>query len=213
MKKARTRIKICGVTRPEDAILAAELGADAVGLVFYPPAPAAVTIAQAAEIARVLPPFVSAAALFVRASAEFIGEVIDAVRPQILQFHGGEDAKFCGQFSQPYIFACRVRESADIIKAIESHPSARAILLDSFSKDSPGGSGRTFDWNLIPPNSSKPLILAGGLTPQNVGAAVRSARPFAVDVASGVRDDENPRRKNPDKIRAFIEEVKNADES
>jgi phosphoribosylanthranilate isomerase len=209
----RTRIKICGITAPGDARLAAALGADAIGLVFYPPAAAAVSLKAAEQIAGALPPFVSAVALFVNADAGFVREAQAASRAALLQFHGDETAAFCEKFTTPYIAVCRVKNRGDVSRAIKAHPAARGILLDAFAANAPGGSGRVFDWNLIPRRASLPLIIAGGLTPANVGGALASRRFWGADVSSGTRAADNPRRKSRNKIRAFINAVRAADDA
>lgn len=201
----RTRIKICGITRPEDAKAAIEAGADAIGLVFYAPSPRAVNIAQAQEIAAVVPPFVTITALFVDPSREEVQKVLDSVRIDLIQFHGDEDEHFCEQFNTSYIKAIRVRQTQDVVANSLRFPSALAFLLDSFKAGVPGGTGETFDWSLIPKESSKPIILAGGLTADNIALAIQQVQPFAVDVSGGVEAAKGI--KDPSKIQAFINEV------
>ncbi len=201
----RTRIKICGITRPEDAQAAIQAGADAIGLVFYAPSPRAVNIEQAQKIAAVVPPFVTITALFVDPSAEEVQKVLDSVRIDLIQFHGDEDEHFCEQFNTSYIKAIRVRQTQDVVANSLRFPSALAFLLDSFKAGVPGGTGETFDWSLIPKESSKPIILAGGLTAENIALAIQQVQPFAVDVSGGVEATKGIR--DPSKIQAFINEV------
>lgn len=182
----KPRIKICGFTRPEDALAAAELGADAVGLVFYEKSKRAVTIGAAQEIVRALPPFVSAVALFVNETAENIENVLAAVPIDIIQFHGDEPPEFCRGFARPYIKAVRVQNTADIIAACETYPDARAVLFDAHIEGEYGGTGHSFDWQMLPQNLNGHWILSGGLTPENVAEAVRITGAQAVDVSSGV---------------------------
>lgn len=208
----RTRIKFCGITNPACAAAAARAGADAVGFVFYPPAPVAVDAEAAARAAAALPPFVAKVALFVDAEVDTVRRVVEVLRPQYLQFHGGEDAAFCRQFNTPYIKARRVRAAADIRAARAEHPDCCALLLDAYADDKPGGTGKTFDWSLLPSGGGgAPLIVAGGLTAENVGGLIRAARPWAVDVSSGVAEDGNRRRKNYDKMKSFYANVRDAD--
>ena len=206
----RTRIKICGITRPEDALHAVECGADAIGLVFYAKSPRAVTIDQAVAIACELPPFVSVVALFVDAAPDFITTVLGQVSVNTLQFHGDESAQFCAQFERPYIKALRVRPSDDPVAASLAYPSARGILLDSWREGVPGGTGETFDWRLARGVFPKPLVLAGGLNAANVGTAIEQVRPDAVDVSGGV--ELKPGIKDALGIASFIRAVRTADQ-
>ena len=211
---SRTRIKICGVTRIEDALCAASAGADAIGLIFYPPSPRAVTIEQATSISDVLPPFVSTVALFVNASVQEIEGVIRHLRPSILQFHGDEDAAFCTQFGVPFIKAIRVGETmrpADLLEYADEFKAARAVLLDTLARGLYGGSGESFDWKLIPTEMRRRVLLSGGLHPENVSGAIHLIRPWALDVSSGVEASKGV--KDHAKIHKFIEEVRNADAS
>jgi len=201
----RTRVKICGITRVEDAWVAAECGADAIGLVFYPPSPRRVTLEQAAQVAQSLPAFVSCVALFVDPSPEAVREVLATVPVDCLQFHGAESAGFCEQFDRPYIKALRVAAGCDVAQQLSAFPGARGILLDAYVQDVPGGTGQRFDWSLVPLDCPKPVILAGGLDPHNVAAAIRQTRPYAVDVSGGVEHSKGI--KDPVKIRQFIAEV------
>lgn len=206
---ARTRIKICGITRPEDARVAVQSGADALGLVFYPKSPRAVSLAQATEIAAAVPAFVTLVALFVDETAERVSRVLESVPIDTLQFHGDEDEAFCAQFARPWIKALRVRPDTDLVASCQRYASARGILLDAWQEGVPGGTGKTFDWSLISSGLPLPLLLAGGLNPANVGSAIEAARPFAVDVSGGV--EAKPGIKDPEKIRQFIAAVQTAD--
>ena len=196
-----TRIKICGLTRAEDMQVAIEAGADALGLVFYPPSPRFVDPEQAVRLAGMAPPFVSVVGLFVNAEARQVSELLAAVPIHLLQFHGDEDEAYCRQFGRPYIKAARMRPGLDLLQYAASFPSAQAILVDAFVEGY-GGSGKSFDWNLIPNSMSKPLVLSGGLDADNVGEAIRRVRPAAVDVSSGVEAAKGI--KDADKIRSFI---------
>lgn len=213
----RTRIKICGITREEDALAAAHLGADAIGFVFYQPSKRYVSIDRAANIASRLPPFVSTVALFVNAEADFVADVESRLRPAFLQFHGDEDEVFCRRFKTPYLKALRVGEGFggdDLLKSQPTFSSARALLLDTLIKDAPGvygGTGKAFDWRLVPAEMRPRIILSGGLSPDNVGNAVRMIRPWAVDVSSGVEVPGRKGIKDHGLIGRFIEAVKNAD--
>lgn len=204
----KTRIKICGITRCEDGLAAAELGADAIGLVFYPKSPRFVQPEQAAAIAEVLPPFVDVVGLFVNATPEFVREMLAMVPINILQFHGDETETFCRQFDRPYMKAARVRPELDLVQYAASFSSAQALLLDAFVEGY-GGAGHVFDWRLIPAHLPRPIVLSGGLTADNVTEAVRQVRPAAVDVSSGVELDKGI--KDPARIAAFIAGVRNAD--
>jgi len=204
----RTRIKICGITRPEDARAAVELGADALGLVFNEPSPRHVSLEQAWEIARVVPPFVTLVGLFVNETKLTVRRVMEAVPIQLLQFHGDEEESFCRSFHAPYIKAARVRPGLDLVKYAESYPTAQGLLLDAYVEGY-GGGGKTFDWSLIPPSLPLPVILSGGLEAGNVAEAVHAVRPWAVDVSSGVEAAKGI--KDAGKIAAFIAGVKHAD--
>ncbi|GMU49649.1 MAG: N-(5'-phosphoribosyl)anthranilate isomerase [Candidatus Desulfobacillus denitrificans] len=204
----RTRIKICGITRPDDARAAVELGADALGLVFYEPSPRHVSLEQAWEIARVVPPFVTLVGLFVNETKLTVRRVMEAVPIQLLQFHGDEEESFCRSFHAPYIKAARVRPGLDLVKYAESYPTAQGLLLDAYVEGY-GGGGKTFDWSLIPPSLPLPVILSGGLEAGNVAEAVHAVRPWAVDVSSGVEAAKGI--KDAGKIAAFIAGVKHAD--
>ncbi|MDP1707847.1 MAG: phosphoribosylanthranilate isomerase [Gammaproteobacteria bacterium] len=201
----RTRVKICGITRPEDARAAAGLGVDAIGLVFYAPSPRAVTIAQAQAIVGTLPPFVTVVGLFVDAAAAEIEAVLQAVRVDTLQFHGYETAAQCGGYGRPYIKALRMREGLDVATSVRDFAGASGVLLDTHHEQLAGGTGEAFDWARIPTGLDVPVILAGGLMPQNVAAAVRQVRPYAVDVSGGVEATKGI--KDQQKMAAFIQAV------
>ncbi|HEY9199605.1 MAG TPA: phosphoribosylanthranilate isomerase [Gammaproteobacteria bacterium] len=207
----RTRVKICGITRPEDGLRAALLGADAVGLVFYPPSPRAVSIERAAEIAAALPPFVTRVGLFVDAAAGEIEAVLAGVRLDLLQFHGEETEADCLRFGHPYLKAITMRPDRDVAAALRAYPSASGILLDAYHPAVPGGSGERFDWACVPTERPRPIVLAGGLHPGNVADAVRQVRPYAVDVSSGVEAAKGI--KDATKMAEFIRGVQRGDES
>ena len=202
----RTRVKICGITRSQDAEFAAEIGVDAIGLVFFEASPRAVTIAQAKKIVAILPPFVSVVALFVDAAASNVNDCLAALPIDMLQFHGDESQEYCAQFSRPYLKAIRMREGIDLVAQSEIYNDACALLLDSYQPWVQGGTGQTFDWSMIK-KINKPIILAGGLTAENVGGAIKRVHPFAVDVSGGVEEDKGI--KAHEKINAFMQEVEN----
>lgn len=198
----QTRIKICGITSVGDAELAQRAGADAIGLVFYAPSPRCVTIEQARAIALAVGPFVTVVGLFVDASTEFVRDVLTKVSLHVLQFHGEESLSYCESFQRPYMKAIRMRSDLDINLAIAAYPSAAAILLDAYRPGVPGGTGETFDWQRVPRNVLKPIILAGGLTSANVVEAIATTKVYGVDVSGGV--EATPGRKDPIKVRNFI---------
>ncbi len=209
MNKGRlmTRIKICGLTRLDDLQAAVQAGADALGLVFYPPSPRCVDLSTAARLARAAPPFVSIVGLFVNADPTAVRTTLAALPIHLLQFHGDEDERYCRQFDRPYLKAARVRPGMDLLQYVAAFPSAQAILLDAFV-DGYGGGGKVFDWSLVPPALGKSLILSGGLDADNVGEAVRRLRPAAVDVSSGVEASQGI--KDANKMRAFVAAVRAA---
>ncbi|RME32676.1 MAG: phosphoribosylanthranilate isomerase [Gammaproteobacteria bacterium] len=182
----RVRVKFCGITRTVDALAAASLGVDAIGLVFYPPSPRAVDAATAAGIVRSLPPFVSRVALFVDAGPEEIEAVLAQVPVDLLQFHGDETPQECARYGLPWIKALRMREGLDLERLVGQYDEACGILLDSYQPGVRGGTGRAFDWDRIPSWLAPRLVLAGGLNPENVGEAIRRVRPWAVDVSGGI---------------------------
>jgi len=204
-----TRIKICGITSAGDARVAVECGADAIGLVFYPHSPRAVTIEQAAVIAASVPPFVTVVALVVDEPAEQVRRIVEQVPIELLQFHGQESAAFCAQFQRPWIKAVRVREGVDITSLAVEYGNARGLLLDNWQDGVPGGTGRAFDWTLAPSDIPLPIVLAGGLNDGNVGQAIARVRPAAVDVSGGV--ERAPGHKDPARIARFVAAVRAAD--
>lgn len=204
----RTRIKICGITRVEDARAAAQAGADAIGLVFYPPSPRFLRLDQARRLQNAVPPLVSTVGLFVNPPAGEVRAVLERVRPAMLQFHGEETPAFCEQFGVPYVKACRVKPGVDLLEYLRPFSGAAGWLLDSHVEEY-GGVGESFDWSLVPAERIRPLVLSGGLTRENVGGAIRRVRPWAVDVSSGVESSKGI--KDAARIAAFIAEVRNAD--
>jgi len=201
----RTRIKICGITRQQDALEAARLGVDAIGLVFYPPSPRHVSLETARAIADSLPPFVSVVALFVDPEPAFVQDVIRKVHPSVLQFHGAESAAFCEQFGVPYIKALPATEQFDIRATEQRYASAQALLLDTPHPSLHGGTGQVFDWSRFPKSARLPLILAGGLTADNVADAIKHTHAYAVDVSGGVEQQKGI--KDPARMAAFVEGV------
>lgn len=204
-----TAVKICGITRVEDALAAAHAGAHAIGLIFYPGSPRLVPHDIARRIVDALPAFVTPVALFVDATAAQVERVIGEVGPELLQFHGNEAADFCASFGKPYIKAVKVRPGVDLLQYARRYMGAKGLLLDAFVDGSHGGTGSTFDWALIPDQLPLPLILAGGLHQDNVAEAIRRVRPWAVDVSSGVESAKGI--KDAGKIAAFIRGARNAD--
>lgn len=203
--QGRTRVKICGITRPEDGAAAARLGADAIGLVFYPPSPRAVGIERAAEIVQALPPFVTAVALFVNASPQDIRDVLARVPVGVLQFHGDESPEDCAGFGRPYIKAVSMRDGVNVRRFAREYASAQALLLDTYREGVPGGTGARFEWSRVPADVDRPVILAGGLNHENVVPAIRQVHPYAVDVSGGVESGRGI--KDARRIRAFMREV------
>ncbi len=198
----RIRTKICGITQVEDALIAAQAGVDALGLVFYAKSPRAVTVAQAQKIIAALPPFVSTVGLFVNASRSEINAILDELPLDILQFHGDETAADCEGFARPYFRALRMQPGLDIAQLAEQYQSAQGILLDAWVPGVHGGTGERFDWTQIPASLAKPLILAGGLNADNVAQAMQQVQPWAVDVSGGV--EANRGIKDADKMRKFL---------
>lgn len=205
----RTRVKICGITRVEDALAAAAHGADAIGLISYPPSPRYVTPDRAREIVASTPAFVSTVAVFVNPAREEVERVIRKSGVTLLQFHGDESREFCEQFSRPYIKVARIRPGLDLIKYLSPHAGARAWMLDAYHEDLWGGTGGVFDWSLVPRDAARPIILSGGLTADNVANAVKRVRPYAVDVSTGVEVSKGI--KDAAKIAAFIGAVRRED--
>lgn len=204
-----TRIKCCGITRVEDALLAARLGVDAIGLVFTARSKRRIELAQARAIVDALPPFVTTVALFMDDEAGLVQQVLDEVRPNLLQFHGAEGDAWCTQFGRPFVKAIAMGDGSAASPRFREHPHAAAILLDGHRSGEAGGAGRAFDWRMLPADLGAPLILAGGLTADNVGTAIRTVQPFAVDVASGV--ESAPGIKDPARLIAFVRAVRECD--
>jgi len=205
---SNVRSKICGITRIEDALAAAEAGADAIGFVFYAKSPRAVDVRQARAIIAELPPFVTTVGLFVNASRCELNEILEVVPLDLLQFHGDETPQDCEGYHRPWIKALRVRLGDDLEAACQLYAGARGILLDTYVAGVPGGTGEAFDWSLVPAHLSKPIILAGGLSADNVGQAIAQVRPYAVDVSGGVEQAKGI--KDAAKIEAFMQAVKQA---
>ncbi|MGX5219969.1 phosphoribosylanthranilate isomerase [Pseudomonas segetis] len=200
------RSKICGITRLEDARVAVAAGADAIGFVFYAKSPRAVTIEQAQAIIAQLPPFVTTVGLFVDMPREQLSQLLQQVPLDLLQFHGDETPAQCEGFARPYIKALRVQPGDDITSQVAAYTSASGVLLDTFVSGVPGGTGQAFDWSLVPQGLEMPIILAGGLTPDNVEAAIRQVRPYAVDVSGGVEASKGI--KDSSKVQAFVHAVR-----
>ncbi len=221
MTRPRTRVKICGITRVADGLAAAQAGADAIGLVFWPGTPRVVDFVRARAIADALPPFVTRVALFVDPAPEEVQAALAAVPLDLLQFHGGETPELCRAFGRPYLKALHVRDGVDLLECASSYADAAGFLFDSFTPgDLPGGTGRVFDWSRLSAGTlarlGAPAILSGGLDPANVGDAIRAVRPWAVDVSSGVEErgpDGRAARglKDAARIAEFIAGVRNAD--
>lgn len=205
----RTAVKICGITRPEDGRAAAHAGAHAIGLVFHPRSPRYVTAEQAQAVIAALPPFVTAVGLFVDPDPALVRATLQRVALQLLQFHGDETPELCTAFAMPYIKAVRVVPEVDLLQFARRFASAKGLLLDAYVEGTHGGTGQVFEWGLIPSGLPLPVVLAGGLTPENVGQAVRRVRPWAVDVSSGVERDKGI--KDAARIAAFIKGVRDAD--
>lgn len=201
----RTRVKICGITRVEDGLVAANEGVDAIGLVFYPPSPRNVSIEEAAKIAAALPAFITVTGLFVNADQETIAEVVEKVGIDLIQFHGDECPDYCQSHGKSWIKAIRMKDNVDLIDTARQYHGARALLLDAYQPGVPGGTGAAFDWERIPRDIDKPIILAGGLNPENVTRAVRKVQPYAVDVSGGVEREKGI--KDFEKIAAFVNGV------
>lgn len=198
----QVRVKICGITSVEDALAATHAGADALGLVFYSASPRAITIERAREIALAVGPFVSVTGLFVNASVETVNRVLAQVPLQVLQFHGDESAAYCAAFHRPYLKAIRMRPGLDVTEAMKAYEGASGILLDAYRPGVPGGTGETFDWARVPQGTATPIVLAGGLTPENVAESIVATAVYGVDVSGGV--ESAPGKKDHRKLTAFI---------
>lgn len=197
------------MTRPEDAVQAANLGVDALGLVFYAKSPRNIEVQQAQDICQVLPGFVTTVALFLNPQAGLVNQVLDNVNIDLLQFHGTETAEFCESFNKPYIKALGIQGVDDIEALFEEYASARSVLLDSHGAGKAGGTGETFDWAAIPPKLRRKIVLAGGLTPNNVAEAIEQVRPYGVDLSSGV--ESAPGIKDKELMMRLMNEIKRVD--
>jgi phosphoribosylanthranilate isomerase len=205
----RTRIKICGITCIEDAEAATVAGADAIGFVFHPGSPRAVSAEVARTICAALPTFVTTVGLFVDAEPSAVRAILAAVPLDLLQFHGSETPEYCAQFARPYLKALRMRDDIDVMATAQQFQNARGLLLDTYRADVAGGTGETFEWQRVPDLLRNKIVLAGGLTPHNVASAIAQIQPYAVDVSGGV--ESAPGRKDVHKIEAFIAAVRRAD--
>jgi len=205
---SRTRIKICGITREQDLDSALAAGADAVGFVFYPKSPRFLDPRRAAELVRRVPPFVTRVGLFVNPEPAELAGILGAVAIDLVQFQGDEPPAFCEQCGHSYLKVARMRPGLDLLEFARTYPSARGLLLDAYV-ESYGGAGQTFDWSLVPKSLPLPMVVAGGLTAENVGTAIRRIRPWGVDVSSGVEVAKGI--KDANRIAAFVEAVKTAD--
>ena len=201
----RTRVKICGLTSIEDAALAVDNGADAIGLVFYEPSPRHVSIEKATEIAATIPAFVTKTALFVNPEVEYVQAVLDKVSIDLLQFHGDESPEFCAQFNRAYIKAIRMREEIDLTQLAKEYQTSSGLLLDAYKPGVPGGTGEKFNWDRVPAKLSKPIILAGGLDAGNIQSAIQATDVWAVDVSGGVEASKGV--KSAEKIEQFMKQV------
>ena len=206
----RTRVKICGITRYNDATAAINEGADALGFVFYEPSPRYISVEEAALIFNKIPPFINTVGLFVNADYDFVLNASNALNINLLQFHGDEDEAYCSSFGKPYIKAIRIQETTNLLDVSRQFHSASGLLIDAFDKDKFGGTGETFDWSLLQTPCDLPVILAGGLTPDNISDAIKQTHPYAVDVSSGVEESKGV--KSHPLIKQFMKEVKCADE-
>ncbi|MFY0664059.1 MAG: phosphoribosylanthranilate isomerase [Natronospirillum sp.] len=202
----RTRVKICGLREHEHVQAAVQAGADALGFVFYPPSPRAVSTGQAAELITAMPPFVTSVGLLVNPDAALVQEVLQQCNIDLLQFHGDEDDAFCRQFGRPFIKAVRMAPDLDVEATLAQWPSARGLLLDAWHPELPGGTGEQFDWSRIPERWRSRIILAGGLTPDNVATAIRTLHPYALDVSGGVEVSKGI--KSTQRIQAFVAAVR-----
>ena len=209
MSRVRTRIKICGIREALHGVVAADAGADAIGLVFYRDSPRYVTPGAAANVVAMLPPFVTSVGLFVDAAEGKVRDTLASVRLDLLQFHGNETPEFCASFGIPYVRAVRMEKGTNLLEWAGRFSGASALLLDAYVDGTPGGTGETFDWAAIPRDLPIPLILSGGLNAENVGRAVREVQPWAVDVSSGVEATRGT--KDPRKIVEFIRSVRSED--
>jgi len=205
----RTRVKICGITREQDAVAVVQAGADALGLVFYPKSPRYVSLEQARRIAAAVAPFVTVTGLFVDAPADLVRQVLDRVPLGLLQFHGQETNEQCNCFGLPFIKSIPMRSETDLSSLLSDYPDTAGFLLDAWQPEIHGGGGVTFDWQQVPDDIGAPIILAGGLTAGNVASAIRSVKPYAVDVSTGVESEKGI--KSREKIEIFMREVRNSE--
>ncbi|GAB3057167.1 phosphoribosylanthranilate isomerase [Simiduia litorea] len=211
MVQQRTRVKVCGLTSVDNALAVEACGVDAIGLVFYPPSPRSVHIDTAANIAAALGPLTHKVGLFVNADAVSVEQVLARVDLSVLQFHGDEPDSYCRQFRRPFFKALRMQDGLDIATVMAAYPSASGFLLDAYKKGVPGGTGESFDWARVPKSCAHHLLLAGGLTPSNVGAAIEQTGVYGVDVSGGV--ESGPGVKNIDLVRALIAQVQRVDQN
>lgn len=209
MTIARTRIKFCGMTRAEDAVAAVALGVDAIGVVLTRMSKRCVGIETANRIRRAVPPFVATVALFMDDDVGFVAEAVAAVAPDLLQFHGSETAPDCVRYGRPYLKAVAMGNHEDWRAVVAAHPRAAGFLFDGHVSGKPGGTGQSFDWSSIDGNIGRPVVVAGGLTPDNVAAAIRVVRPYAVDVSSGI--ESAPGIKDIDRMRRFVAAVRSTE--
>lgn len=205
------RTKICGITRPQDAVCVANCGADAIGLVFYQKSQRYVNCQTAKQIIQVLPPFISVVGLFVNPPADYVYQIIETLPIDLLQFQGDEDEDFCTQFKRPYIKAIQVKNTQDIENSIKIHQSARALLFDAYHPQQYGGSGQHFDWNILPNNINRQWILAGGLNSDNIVQAITTTRTLNIDISSGVESDKGI--KDAQKIKQFMQQIRKLEQS
>ncbi len=207
-----TRIKICGITNCEDAKYAYDSGADAIGLVFYPPSPRYISVEQALEIVHSLPPFITTVALFVNEKRQVIDSILKQININLLQFHGNESEQFCASFNYPYIKAVRMKEGLDLYHVQNEYSSAKGLLLDTYKKGIPGGTGEAFNWHKVPHDLTLPVILAGGLVADNIAQAIIQVKPYAVDVSGGIEAThiQKKGKKDPQKITQFMTQAKQA---
>jgi phosphoribosylanthranilate isomerase len=204
----RARVKFCGITRPEDARIAADLGVDAIGLVFVPKSPRFVNLQAAVEISSAMPPLIQIVGLFMDADADTVQAALDAVPLDLLQFHGAETPEFCDSFRRSHVKALAMGDGLDVDYAAKRYARARGVLLDAHRSGEQGGTGVRFDWSAIPAHLAPRIILAGGLGPDNVALAIREVRPYAVDVSSGI--ESAPGIKCPRRMQQFMNEVDRA---
>lgn len=206
----RTRVKICGITKTEDALAAVNYGADALGFVFYDKSPRFLDIKSAVDIFNKIPPFINKVALFVNANTDYINAALDELSIDILQFHGDEDEAFCSSFHKPYLKAIRMRDTTNLNQVVDMYGSASGLLLDAFDSSQYGGTGQTFNWDLVPKQCDLPIVLAGGLNVHNVYDAITNTDSYAVDISSGVEKSKGV--KDHQLIKQFMHEVKRANE-